>query len=365
MISIYKRYLSNIPVTSIPIQDSIHYLNASEHKMIQKEYHSAMILSAIIGFLGVALYFIPTYLFPEFFKNSTLVIAGKTLEIPIVQILFTLFLIVIEIVALTFVQLRMTHQIGVYSGYLTPQNKEQVLDTLHKIGTDKKDQSIKKFGLDPYQGINKTALLVVNLVFKLKGFLANKLLQYIVQKISTRYAVRFSTSKYITDFIGTPIYMLLDMYSTYLIYRNAKAEIFGSLLIENFIHSLQKKCLSPLEQELIYHTLQLIAISKRDFHSNHAILTKKLIAFYEIPIKDKHYFAEEYFDQLGKTSQEIQKICKTVFIIGILLDGKVSFIEKGKIKKFNTKGALEFTFEELQVACRQFKNGQKIEILNF
>ena len=129
--------------------------------------------------------------------------------------------------------------------------------------------------------------------------------------------------------------------------------------------TLEHKTLNALEKELIYDTLQLVAISKQDFHANHTLLTQQLIAFYQIPVKKQHLFTATFYERLTATNPSIKQLCQEIIIIGLLLDGKISWREKRKIKQLHTKKLLLHDVNAITQAAQQFIHGKKITLLHF
>lgn len=355
-----RLFLKKLPLFSLASKDEIHLLNQEELDLLQKEYYTAIYQTALLGFLGVLFYYVPIYTLPFLSQQLAIPLGKQTIEIAVYDIGLCIILTIIEVYLLTLIHLKLSYNVAVITGYLNAENKDTHLDKIEKIASAKKNKAITQYGLDPYQEINKAVLLFITLVLKLKGFLANKVLRYLLQRFAGRYTV-----KYLLDFAGAPIYMLLNAYTTHVIYKNAKAEIFGTQLIERFINSLEQKKLNPLEKELIYDTLQLIAISKQDFHANHALLTQQLIAFYQIPIKKQHLFTAAFYERFTAASPSIKQLCQEIIMIGLLLDGKISWREKRKIKQLITQNLLEYDVHTIVQAAQQFIQGKKISVLPF
>lgn len=361
MDSLYKNFLKNLHLkinNNTVIDESIHTLNSSELKLIKREYRKSIIQAGILGLLGVCFYYFPIYYIPLFTKTVSLSLFNQSILLPIYDVLLCLVLTILEIYLLTIIHLRMTHNIALYSGFISSINKEAYLNKITKIATGKADKKITQYGLDPFQGTNKWVLFAINLLIKLKGFLANKILRYLIKRFAGRYAV-----KYVMDFIGAPIYMLLNMYATHIIYKNAKAEIFGHQLIKKYISNLPNLELNQEEKELIYHTLQLIAMSKRDFHSNHSLLTEQIISFFKIPVKEKHYFNDSFYESLQSCRKEITTICSDIFLLGLVLDGHISNKEKRRIKLLQQKQIFQHSFEAIDLACSNFIHGKETTII--
>ena len=112
-----------------------------------------------------------------------------------------------------------------------------------------------------------------------------------------------------------------------------------------------------------HDTLQFIAVSKRDFHANHAYLTAKLLPIFDIPIETLHPVPPDYAQRLMKAEPTLQRFCQFIIILGLLLDGQISHKEKQRIETFHNKGILEPTVSELEALKNDFLEGRSIEHL--
>ena len=162
-----------------------------------------------------------------------------------------------------------------------------------QIGLEKKATEVSQYGIDPFQGLDKRLLFLFNAVLRLKGWFANQVIRFLVRLLLGRYAVRA-----LLDFAGMPIYMAINAYSVYAVMREARVIIMGQTLINLLIARLPQRELSAAEKELLYDTLQYIAICKRDFHQNHYLLTKALLEFFQVPGKKYHRLPDDYPERL-------------------------------------------------------------------
>jgi hypothetical protein len=109
--------------------------------------------------------------------------------------------------------------------------------------------------------------------------------------------------------------------------------------------------------------LQYIAVSKRDFHQNHFILTKHLFELYNIQPKPQHWLADGYLSTLQATSIEQRKICQLIICIGFILDGKLSINEKQQIKALQQAALLPITAAQIQQYQIDFLQGKGVDKL--
>jgi hypothetical protein len=358
---LYYLFYRLLPVKKVNTDNQLFLLNEEEIKLIHRKENIAVWLAAFIGTMGVVLLYVPQYVLPHWFPVTSITLFGKTLAVPIVMLVYTVILVVIEILLLTFLNIWCAHEIAVATGFLNYQSKKEKdkRNLLINIGLEKKNKEILKYGIDPLQGINKKALLAWNFFFILKATLSNMLFKIFIQRALGRYAV-----KAVQDFAGIPIFAAWNAYGTRLILKEARIIIMGQNLIEEVCGRIRKDQ-EPAEdfKNLLYDTLQYIAVSKRDFHENHYILTKNLFDIYKIAPKDKHWLEEGYYQKLHSAGKEQKEVCQLLIAIGFLLDGKLSYNERQQIKELEKEGLLDIGTGEIKKYQLDFLNGRGIETL--
>ncbi len=356
---LYNLFYAFLPVKKVTTDNHLFLLTEAEIKNIRRKETIAVWTAAIIGAVGVILLYVPQYFFPQWFSVTNISLLGNTVAVPVIMLVYTVVLVIIEIVLLTFLNIWCSHEIAVATGFLNYQSKKENYkrNLLINIGLEKKNKEILKYGIDPLQGINKKALLAWNFFFILKATLSNMLFKLFIQRALGRYAV-----KAVQDFAGIPIFALWNAYGTKVILKEARVIIMGQNLIEEVCQRIRTDQ-QPTEafQNLLYDTLQYIAVSKRDFHQNHFILTKNLFEIYNIKPADKLWLEDGYYQKFHAAGKEEKEVCQLLIAIGFLLDGKLSYNEKKKINEMQQKRLTDLTVLEIKQYQQDFLNGRGIE----
>lgn len=356
---VYNLFYRLLPIRKVNTDGQLFLLNESEIKDIRQKEHIAVWLAAIIGALGVVILYVPQYNFPHWFPEISITIFGKIFAIPVAMLIYSVVLVIIEIMLLTLLNIWCAHEIAVATGFLTYENKKSTdkRNLLLDIGLEKKNKQILTYGIDPLQGINKKALLAWNFFFILKATLSNMLFKIIIQRMLGRYAV-----KAVQDFAGLPIFAGWNAYGTRVILKEARVIIMGQNLIEVIVAAIKKdQEPTPYFKDLLYDTLQYIAISKRDFHQNHFILTKNLFEIYAISPKKAHWLEDGYYKKLKASGKEEKEVCQLLITIGFLLDGKLSMREKMQIRELRREGLLMMDITLIEKYQQDFLNGRGID----
>lgn len=359
MIKLYRSFLWRLPITKVKTDQYLHLLNSEEIKYLRSRHNISLVIAAIFSVIGFLLYYLPTYWFPQLFPFIDIPIPFTSIVFPfqLTAFLWGILLMIIEIYLLVLLNLYGTHEIAVATGFLDNHNKEVKTDEVLTIGLNTKNKNVMKYGIDPFQGLSRWQLFLYNLFMQLKGWLSNTILRFLLQRLLGRFAIRE-----ILDFAGLPIYMFINAYSTHNVLREARVLIMGQNLIEAVCKRIRlEEEPNAVLNDLIYDTLQFIAISKRDYHQNHFLLTKNLVDLFQIPIKGEHDLPENYFDKMLNANHEHRQICEVILILGFLLDGALSVRERAKIKNLNEANVMNETFAEIRGYQKDFLNGVGIE----
>jgi hypothetical protein len=142
--------------------------------------------------------------------------------------------------------------------------------------------------------------------------------------------------------------------------REAKVIILGQAAVGLLLQRLPAVALSSAEQGLLYDTLQYIAISKRDYHGNHYLLTKGLFDHFHIPPKPYHRLSEDYLTQVQGAAPGVQALCRLVIVLCFILDGHLSWRERWKLQRLNERRVLPEGDREVKRRLRDFVNGAGI-----
>lgn len=343
------------------MDDELYLLNEEEIAAIQKREKIAIIISAIIGALGVILLYVPYYAFPEWFKSVPFNIFNQTINIPVAFILYSVLLVAIEILLLTLLNIWCAHEIAVATGFLNYENKRhpEKHNLLLDIGLEKKNKKVLSYGIDPLMGVNRKALLAWNLLFILKAALTNFLFRFFIQRVLGRYAIRA-----VQDFAGIPIFAFWNAYGTRTILREARVIIMGQNLIELLVNRIRHAGGIPEEKKsLISDTMQYIAISKRDFHQNHFLLTQNLFELFGIQARQGPWDEHKYLKNLSDADLVIQNQCLFIILLGDILDGKISSRERSKLKQLRELGLITYSSDEMNRFTKDFLQGRGIQTL--
>jgi hypothetical protein len=356
----YSIFYKLLPVKKKIADADIHLLNDVEIRIIKKIEKIAIIFSAFIGCLMVFILNIPKYRYSHIFKNVEISIffLDQPILINFASIIYGITLVFLEVVLLTLLHIYCTHEISTSTGFINNNNKftSEKRDFIFRISHQKKNKKVHDLGIYPYLGLNDSTVFFMNLMFALKATLSNFFIKLIFQRLLGRYGLRI-----LLDFSGIPVFAFWNAYGTWKILMESRINIMGINYLNNLKFELSAfRELNDDEKSILYDTLQLIAVSKRDYHQNHYILSKFVIETFSIKTEPLHLISNEYESKLKSCKLDFKQINEKILIFGFMLDGNVSYREKKRIKKLNDSGVLHHSFEEIRNMTKDFIYGKGI-----
>jgi hypothetical protein len=353
-VRVFERFLVRLPVRRVgPRQEGqpLDAVAAGHIRRVERLLVAAAASLAVLGFLG---YYLPVYLAPHLFPAVTVRVPllGGALRLPWGELLWAVLLTTVELVLLTLLNIVGVHEIAVATGFLTAGNKRERVAALLSIGLERKTTAVTRYGIDPFEGLRPWMLFLFNLVIRLKGWLANQAIRYLVRLLLGRYAVRA-----LLDFAGVPLYMAINAYAAYAVLREAKVVLIGPEAIRVLVRRVSGRTPSATERALVYDTLQYIAVSKRDFHQNHYLLTSELLELWRVPAEARHSLPGDYLERLRAAAPPTRALCEALILSGFVLDGQLSWRELRRLGTMHRLGILSDRPADMRRRLRQFLAG--------
>jgi hypothetical protein len=150
------------------------------------------------------------------------------------------------------------------------------------------------------------------------------------------------------------------------ILRESRIVIMGLNLLERFGAELNSfRSLSEEEKTLLYDTLQLIAVSKRDYHQNHYVLSKMVMDRFSVPVEPEHTISPAYLREITIAEKSFRSLKEKIIILGLIIDGHISKREKKRIEELQAAGAIRSGTQQITAIKDSFVYGKGIDVNTF
>lgn len=356
----YHHFFNALPIRALAADEDLHLLNPEELRLIRQTERWALAAAALIELAAYLVIFLPIYEFPDFFEGSPLTLGGPFVHVLTGSIHWTrdiwmLLVTVVELFVLLLLNLAAVHGIAVATGYVRRNHAGRTQDLI-RIALESRYSELREFGIDPFERMHPWLLFAYLAFNRLKGLIGSVIIRAVLVNVFGREMMRVYL-----DFSGMPLYMLINMYTTHAILRNARIIVMGQTSIEIIHQQLPNLATTHWEAGLIYDTLQYIAVNKRDFHANHYYLTKAIINHFGIVAEDIHPLPADYLDKLRQARPAVAHVCHLVIVLGFLLDGTLSWRERRQLAQLQRQGILDLSYAELEIYRRSFVDGQGLD----
>ncbi|HLP11889.1 MAG TPA: hypothetical protein VK177_08165 [Flavobacteriales bacterium] len=339
-------------------------LSNEQNRELRKIRNQTLLYSAIAGTLGVLLLYLPPHFFPGVFALWTVkcTLFSYSFDLPIFATIYGVVLAIAEIYYLVFLNIRSVYKMAMACNFPPRQdpNHNMHIKSLVNIGVEKNAKNELSIGLNPWQGYSKFTVFMIFLWTKLRATLSNMLFKMLLRRIFGRYAIRV-----LVEIGGVPIMAGFNMYAANKVLKQARVRILSPGFIQQTVMHLHKKYHNdPRFVDLIYDTLQFLAVRKRSFHENHYLLSVNLLKTFNVPLKNTHDVPEDFVEKLKALPEEIQDDIAHLIIIGMIVDGKLTYLERKSLDQMSEAGIIEYNSEEVNQIMHAFINGRGKEMLD-
>ncbi|MFI5204363.1 MAG: hypothetical protein ACHQF2_07685 [Flavobacteriales bacterium] len=356
-----KKYFARLKEKNVLAKDEFHIINENERQAIRAVSRKAMMLAAVYGVLGVALFYIPQYVFPEFFaqfsQNES--VFGFEFSVNLFTIGYSLFLIFLEIFLLTRINIWAVASAANACGFPDKRDAhfDMHLDQLLNVGMEARNKETLKFGIDPYEGIPKFYIFLFTVWNMIKATLTNFLVKLVAVKIFARAQLR----QY-ADLVGIPVFALWNAFATMRIIRNAKVYIMAPSIIHQVVERLSYLKEDKNVKQNIFDAMQYIVGVKRSFHHNHFLLVRRLIDVFDLThFKDEETDRKAFLGKIKNADPAMKMAYSKLIVLGIFIDGRISLREKKALTELYENGVILINPAKSKKWCRQFLRGEGLD----
>ncbi|NDB35260.1 MAG: hypothetical protein EB023_07925 [Flavobacteriia bacterium] len=346
------------------LRDSDVRISKKELEDVKKLYIKSLIISALIGVLFVLLFYIPIYIFPDFFNGNILKlnVFGGSIEIRWIRELDNFLLTYVELYFLSILSIYMIQNLAAILDFPSMHSRHYQLHlkNIEQLSIEVKQKNEKALGLNPFLGLSKVQLFFMLIIARFKAMFSNMLIKFLLQRFASRYLL-----KTVIDMVGAPVYAFWNAYATSKLFRDSKYYIFSVELSDYLAENLEKETAiqSEIKKELQHLLVSVVALKREYSEINHYFSTR-LIESMAIEFEPSEYKSLD-IETITETSDEkTLRWLLLLFASGIIMDGHVSRREKKIVAQIRDKVTLKNNaLESLEEFLSAYKAGKGIEYI--
>lgn len=360
MEQLYRYIFDRFPIEERTNTGDLHTLDQQEQAELHKLRRLVMTVGFSISLISNSLLFLVYYAFPQLFPvvPVTLPLFEQPISLEPVFWAWIGIIVVIELLLLITLNLYSVHRVAVVTGFIHAASRASRSEAVMEVALQTPARELANYGIDPYQGVNRVGLWLFNSVLKLKGTITHRIIRMLLLRILGRSALRL-----VLDLSGVPVYGTINALGARRIQREAQVLIMGRTILTQIKPRLPAGPLKRADEDLLYDTLQYIAISKRDYHHNHLLLTKMFLEHYGIAARERHLLEPGFEDRLRVAPPELRQLTTLIILLGFIFDGYISWRERMKLAALRGAALVEEDVAELQRYTRAFVDGEGLDTL--
>ena len=347
------RYLRQALDTTHPT-DEPYVLNANECRLIRRTKALTLITAALLGMLGVVLLYIPQYYWPHLFVDTPIRAFDTVYQVPLVTALYGILLVYVEVNLLIATNLRGVQSIMKACQFPRAHDAQydRHLRALADAALERSNQGVLRFGIDPYLNMPRWGLSLFFVLNIAKAVLSTLVIKFVVKRFLGRYVLR-----QVTDLAGMPIYALWNAWASWQVLHEAQIRVMAPATIREFVGELHEEWGQSDEfRPLILETLQYVAILKRQYNYAHFLLTETLIDRFQL--RTDATLTGHFAERVMQTPAPVRRSLERLIVFGVLVDGRLSWLEKRRLSQLRRKGFLTYSTDDIQRIGDDYNQGR-------
>ena len=102
--------------------------------------------------------------------------------------------------------------------------------------------------------------------------------------------------------------------------------------------------------------MQYVAILKRQYNYAHFLLTETLVDRFKLPTDIT--LTGHFLEQLANAPTEVRRSLERLIVFGVLVDGRLSWVEKRRLRQLRRSGFLSYSADEIQRIGTDYNQGR-------
>lgn len=347
------RYLRQALEMSHPT-DEPYVLNDFESRVVRRTRNFVLTLSTLLGALGVLAFLLPQQSWPDTFSASTITIFGQSYELPLVNSLYALLLVYLEVNLLLSVSgwgVKVIMEVCQFPRAHDAQY-ERHIQALADESPGKSRAGLFRLGLDPYLTMPRWGLPMFFLLNILKAAFIMLVVQLLLERFMEEYSLRQTV-----ELLSVAVYAFWSGWAAWQVLHEAQIRVMAPTTIRGFVSELHEEWgkndqFSPI----IMEALQYTSILKGPVSYAHSLLTETIVDRFglsaDAPLKGN------FTEQLDTVPIPIRRSLERLIVFASLVDGRLSWTEKRRLWMLRQKGFLTYSANEIQRISADYNQGR-------
>jgi hypothetical protein len=334
--------------------DEPYVLNEFESRVVRRTKNFVLTLSVFLGVFGVLAFFLPQQTWPDTFTTTSIAILGQYYELPLVNSLYALLLVYLEVnilLSLSSWGVKMIMEVCQFPHAHDAQYERHIQAIADEIPS-KSRAGFFRLGLDPYLTMPRWGLPIFFLLNILKATLIMLVIQFVLGQFSNEYTVRQTLES-----LSVFVFAFWNGWAAWQVLHEAQIRVMAPTTIREFVHELHEEW-GKNDQffPTIMAALQYTSILIGPVSYAHFLLTETIVDRFGLSASTSP--GGHFTEQLVALPLPVRHSLERLIVFASLVDGRLSWIEKRRLRTLRKKGFLTYSASEIRRISTDYNQGR-------
>ncbi len=347
------RYLRQALEIPHPI-DEPYVLNEFECRVVRRTKNLVLTLSVLLGALGILAFSLPQQKWPDTFSTTSIAIFGQPYNLPLVNSLYALllvYLVVNILLSLSGWGVKMIMEVCQFPRAHDAQY-ERHIQAIADEGPGRSRAGFFRLGLDPYLTMPRWGLPIFFLLNILKATFIMLALWLILGQFANEYTLHQTIES-----LSVPVFAFWNGWAAWQVLHEAQIRVMAPTTIREFVHELHEEWGNNDQFfPTIMEALQYASILKGPVSYAHFLLTETIVDQFGLSVDAP--LCGHFTEQLVSLPLPVRRSLERLIVFASLVDGRLSWVEKRRLRTLRQRGFLTYSAREIQRISRDYNQGR-------
>lgn len=334
--------------------DEPYVLNEFECRVVRRTKNLVLTLSVLLGALGILAFFLPQQKWSDTFSTTSVSILDQLYELPLVNSLYALLLVYLEVnilLSLSGWGVKMIMEVCQFPRAHDAQY-ERHIQALVDENPGKSRTDFFRFGLDPYLTMPRWGLPSFFLLNILKAVFTMLGIQLVLRQFADEYTLR-----QIMESVSVPVFAFWNGWAAWQVLHEAQIRVMAPTTIREFVHELHEEW-GKNDQFFpsIMEALQYTSILTGPVSYAHFLLTETIADRFGLSTELPP--GGQFIEKLATLPVSVRRSLERLIVFASLVDGRLSWLEKRRLRTLRRRGFLTYSASEIKRISTNYNQGR-------
>ncbi len=335
--------------------DEPFVLSERESRHIRQIHRQTLGLAALLGIIGMSLFYGPQIWLPALFSLTRLPWGDNFVVFPLLTSLYGLLLIYLEVSVLLTINLRAVQHIMAICQFPRSHDGQYAhhLLLMEQAARQQPFRGLLQPGIDAYLGMPHSGLNLFFAISTLKAILTDATARFLIRQLAGLYSLN-----QITYWLGLPILALWNVWASEAVLHEIRIRVMVPLTVREFVNELYEQWGQHAGfRSLILEVLHFGVVLTRQHNYAHLVLTEAIVHRFKLEPAQAPPTGHLLI-LLTKQPPDVRQSIERLLIFSMLIDGRLSPAEKYQLRRLAGMGWLTHTIADIEALGANYRAGK-------